>query len=1012
MMATMSSAFTTANRRKRIATYGKSSRTATTFAWNEDAPSPERPRKQAGVLNGTLKSPAGIPKAGGALASTYTSVENSPASRDIFDVLSDAEVGPADSPVLAKPRSKPVATVDEFDVPVSDDEPSPPPRRTGKPLQPSRKPEPVRRPISIPKAQRKPDKVPHLSADGPLTPPRRRARTPQPEQKADNGESNKVLAAKRPAARPKPKPRRTTPATAGSATQKKSESASTLLSKDPVLRALSDVDVFDVPPSDEDAPIFTPRRPSSALVSQAGPSNMIRALSARPSPSPSPTESDGSNTSRKRKRQESSQSSVAGDGSSGPSIMKESSFSLRRKKYQRKEASVSPGHEMTTFTSSTRVANISPQDPVINKPKRTRIRTIGLARQSIAKGLSSPAKLHSMLAVRPSSKPIPAPELPEIVAFEDETMYDIPDPSTPVTRPTLPTIEESVTPRQTQMFNNLLGESTEAITPGMPNIRSLQLTDRKPASLLGGLTRSSSDIPQTTLSRKKRLVDRLMQAAPSSEEEASESDGETEEDIVEIPVKSAPTPRKIFGKAVPNNDASDDMTIDSQNQSNSQASQNTLSVNVSTKVTYAKQRSYVSESNIEDGLLSMDFDDAFGFEPNKGQGAISDDEDDPASQVRGIHELRRQGQNQKFQMEAQTAIDDIADKAGLGKSVRRSAMLDFCSRMADPQFMEQLLQSALAHQFLASIGSTGEVIFDFAASVAVAFILKAGPGSNVLDEIHASDIMTTLARLLDVDSDINRIAKDRKTNMSKVGRESVDNFRSLAQKSSIWSQDNPSKVSPQIVALRTMELLVLAFRKAGSTEALISENVICKLLDLASGPCERFKVGKALAQDLMVLNIMFSIMEAVSISKEKQATWSNDILQRLVKLMPVFFGASSASPVKLVIRLCILLTNNKPKACELFAGPKFVKPLVESISHGFTQLASDLADEEKMELRESLILSLGAMINIAEFSDDARANVASNGDELVDALAKTFLEGSERAAQVCSYLHLVTEPFR
>jgi hypothetical protein len=605
-----------------------------------------------------------------------------------------------------------------------------------------------------------------------------------------------------------------------------------------------------------------------------------------------------------------------------------------------------------------------------------------------------------MLAVRSFRDHSAVQKVPDLSTPEDVTMYDIPEPATLVPKVSSTKHTGSITPRQKELLSNLLGGSSDATSSGMPSIRRLQLTDRKPT-----LARSSSDIPQTSYSRKTRLIDTLVQAAESTEEE--ESDEETEEGIVDVPKDPGTntTVRQATSSDASSN-AADDMKVDTgAAQSQSQSSQNTLHANSGSRFTYARQRSYRQESDVTEGLLlAMDFDEPLGssgFSGNNKLEPVSEDEDDPASQVRGIHELRRQGENQKFQMEAQTSIDDIADKTNLGKSIRRSALLDFCTRMADRNFLELLLESALVDQFIASIGYTGEVIFDFAACVASAFVLEARPDPTILDEFYKSDIVTSLAKLLVLDADISRIAKERMTNLSKLGRESVENFRAVVQTSSIWSPETLDKVTPQIVALKTLELLVLGLRKVGRTEALLNEDVFDKVLHAVEGPCERLKAAKETSQDVMTLNIGFSIMEAMSLSTEKQSTWSNSILQRLADATSVLFSTKRASPIKLATRLCILLTNNKPKACEIFAGQDFVKPLVSFINHMFTQLACGPLDGES-EVRENLILSLGAMINIAEFSDKARISVLSNGDELLDALANTFLEGSERAAHVCS----------
>ena len=988
----MASNFTTADRRKRIATYGNSSRLATKFNWDEDAPSPERTHKHAGSLNGSLKRPAGALRGGSKLGSFWKSTLQSPAARDVFDVPDDDELPLPASPVTVKkvpPKPAPAAQ-DDFDVPLSDNDVPASRRRVGKTAQPLRKPQAAPPPISTVKTLRKPDSNVTTSSSNPIAPPRRRAKTPQLEHNPENGEQSQPPASKRSVAKPKAILRATTPAPPPSATYKKTKSATTLPSKKTAAKTKPDFDEWDVPLSDEDVPILTPRKAKPAPITRAKSPTITRA-----SLSPGLAESDDSNASRKRKRQGSSQSSVVASLDATMSGIKRTTVVPRGKRYQKKEDSISPGLGASGTIKPAKIDQSS-----INKPKRTRVRTApGSSRGPVAKGQSSPAKLHNMLAVRSLPKPSPIAEVPEIAPIEDETMYDVEDPSTPIPRSNKPTVSGSVTPRQMQMFGNLLGESSDT-TPGMPSIRRLQLTDRKPGSLVAGLARSSSDIPQSAHTRKTRLIDTLRQAETSSEEEDdSESDEETDGEANDMLAMS------IAAKQTTKTGSQDEMEVEYEGPSQSQASQNALHLNNGSKVTYGQQRSYLEESNLEDGLLlSMDLDEALGLDGHgslQRQESISEDDDDPASQVRGIHELRRQGFNQKFSLEAQLSIDEIAGKASLEKSLRRSALLEFCSQMADAKFLDQLLESSLIRHFLASIGHTGEIIFDFAASVAVAFILESGPGFTVLHEVHRSDVMTSLTALLRNDLDITRIAKDRKTNLSKIGRESVDEFRALVQTSSMWDAGQPDKVTPQIVALRALELLILALRNAGSTESLVDENVICKLLDLAAAPCERLKASKATAQDIMTLNLAFSITEAASISNETQATWSNDVLQRLVSMMTVFFNARGVSPIKLAVRLCVLLTNNKPKACELFAGPPFVQSLVGFISHEFDQLASGLEETEAANAREALILSLGAVINIAEFSDQARKSVASNGDELIDALAKTFLVGSEQAAQVC-----------
>jgi hypothetical protein len=100
----------------------------------------------------------------------------------------------------------------------------------------------------------------------------------------------------------------------------------------------------------------------------------------------------------------------------------------------------------------------------------------------------------------------------------------------------------------------------------------------------------------------------------------------------------------------------------------------------------------------------------------------------------------------------------------------------------------------------------------------------------------------------------------------------------------------------------------------------------------------------------------------------------------------------------LAVKLCMNLTNNKPKACQPFSAKAFVQPLMHSIIEKFQSINTGLALEKRTEVSDSLILSLGAAINLAELSDQMRLNTADD----IETLVEIFLEGLKRASQVCT----------
>ncbi|KAF1850992.1 uncharacterized protein K460DRAFT_274859 [Cucurbitaria berberidis CBS 394.84] len=1009
MATSMFSNFTSADRRKRLVTYGKPSRLSTTPApapaSNDDAPSPERPRKHTATSNGTLKRPGGIgtnlkaaSSSGGARANT--------GSPDIYDVPSEDDfVARSIKPARKYPtRDRPPGDV--FEVPLSEDDAPAPSRRPVKAVQPSRKLATVKKavaaveepqkPVQLPKSAR----VPQPPSDDPVAPLVRRRKTPQPVQKAKQDTQNReqeqqpVVVAK-----PKASSRAVTPALSTSKARKDAKSTlGSALTKASVqtsaMKKLEDPDVYDVPSSDEEErlPTRQPVRRIPAAKSKAP----TKSLKASTEAHKSSVESDGSNTSKKRKRK----GSISSVTTVKPTIerKREPSVPQRNHKYQKKEDSISPGLDMPHKPDVTAAPEVQTAILTVNKPRRTRLRTVPvLARPAISKGQSSPAALHTMLPTRPLSKPSPIAEVPEVTALEDETMYAIPDPLATPVRSSKMVPPGSVTPRQKALFSSLLGESSSSTR--MPGISTLQLADRSPRPLLGALSRSKSDLTCSAQVRKPRLIDTIKRAETSSDDEDEDDDStsDSDETTAEIfhngsAIEKPPTTRHSAAILSDGMDVADIAAA-------SQTSQPTSGPGTSAKLTYAKARSYLEEANPEDALLiSMDLDDNLGFDSQR-KDCMSEDEDDPTNQVQAHHELKRQGQQKAFHWEAEMSIDDISNKTSNG--IRRSAMLELCTKMADTTFTNQLLDSSLAHQFFSNMSSNGEVVFDFATTIALIFVFRTNPTYTVLDQIHRTGIITALINLADNDMDIQRIAKDRKTNLSKIAQESVLKFRTLVHESSIWHSEKPDKLSPQLVALKAFDSLIVGLRKSDSREPLVSQAEISRLVDMTSKPYELVKSGTGSTHDTLVLNSILSILESVSVAGQKQPVWSIGILQRLADLLPVFFGHDTVSSTMLAVKLCMNLTNNKPKACQPFSGTTFVRPLVASIIYNFELLNAGIGLEQRTEVLESLILSLGAMINLAELSDSARCNV-DDGDQAIGTLVRIFLEGSERASQAKS----------
>ena len=763
-----------------------------------------------------------------------------------------------------------------------------------------------------------------------------------------------------------------------------------------------DLDVFDVPSDDEEAslpipeaPRLTSRHVSKESGKQLGTSRV--ALTKVPQKIVGKQKELGSLQNRKRKGSVSlaAVSRPTSERSQEPLIAK------RDRKVPKRDQGTSPGHDTTTAPMPRPAPQITTLEVATNKPRRTRTRTVPVIDQpTMLKGQSSPAVLHKMTPAEQISKQTHEESIPEVPA-SDDTMYDIPDTiSTPVRatplRRTTTSTPGSVTPRQKDLFSTLLGGSAAPKTPASA-LASLQLTEQKPRSLLSALARSKSDVAYSSQAKKTRLLTTLKNGDTSSEEEDSGSDEEVDNIVVaEHDVDMDKTPVQTKRPVLERNISG--LRKEETTAADSQTSQTSSGAVTRPKLTYATQRSYLQDANSEEEfLMSMDLDDNWKLDS---QAASTDDEEGSTSQPRTHHELRKYGQNTMFSWDMEESIREISDESNKGG--RRSAMMDLCTKMADAGFVSQLLDSGFMHQLLDSITSSGDTVFDFVSTASLLFILQTKPAYAVVDQISQSGVTASLTRLAANEAHISRIARDRKSNMSKIAQESLAEFCTMVLAAKVWSFRIPEKASPQILALKTVDLLTRSLRESGSTEALLTANDVLKIVSVCTSPSGRIKAGKSSPQDLLVLDLVISVLETVSIADQDSSIWSTKVLQTLSDVVPVFFEDRGLANTVEALKLCTILTNNKPKACQPFATQTFVRPLVNLVVTRFDLLETGGLDaERRTQVLATLTLGLGTMINLAELSDQARLNAMDDSGS-IDALVKTFIAGSQRADEADS----------
>jgi hypothetical protein len=756
---------------------------------------------------------------------------------------------------------------------------------------------------------------------------------------------------------------------------------------------------WDVPSSDDE----TPRRLTafSKLAKPFLPTKAPKGPTASHAPQKSsgaPSRHNEAEQEKKRKREKSDsvvaqkgreprQKSVPPPAAPLQSILKrpaksidfESSQSSQpARKRQRTPSKFSPPVALRTRSRTTTPEPQRAYGTMNGRPSKIAVRS-PTSRTKVQSGSSAPATLFKMIRDVES----PPTDSSENTVPSTPNLYsdmDVDLPSTPPAQATSPASimrNGSVTPRQKELWGKLLGSDPIDGPSDLPPISKLHLHSANPRKG-SSLPRSSSDVPQSTHSRRVRLIDSLKASAPIEEEDEDMDDiSEEEEGDVEEsrPVSSQTVNTQVTRKA--------DVTIKTS----------------TAKITYGPQRSYLEPKNEEAAFdeLMQELSQPMESQASQYQNQDLDEDDSQLGMARGFHDLRAAGSNLRLSDMFDNLINEI-EGPKYSLSIRRNALMELATKFLEQSAATYFLDRGFDRRLVKALGDLTDTTSNFVAAAAVALLADAGASADALYTIRQSRWYTKVVELLALDVDISRVVKDRKSNMSKVAQLSVVEFKDAMLKSKMWAGDTPKAFSPQLMGLKCLELLVRKMREYGNLEMLLDEKAIETLLAIVES-----KVEGGLS-DTVAPELVLSILESSSTTpatQKKPSGWPSSQVKIFAQLLSFLIASSSSLEQQrcgdLALRLSLNLTNENPKACDVFGSSSITQPLIQSIIENFDRLKGELSSEERARALDRLTLSLGAMINLAEFSDKVRVSVIqNNNDALLTRVVELFVAGRER----------------
>jgi len=580
---------------------------------------------------------------------------------------------------------------------------------------------------------------------------------------------------------------------------------------------------------------------------------------------------------------------------------------------------------------------------------------------------------------------------------------DIPPPRTPSRSPD-PAIEAN-TPHQRALWSMLLPAEPGSATPSSLNLPDLRLSDIQAHSptlqLFPGDTLMADSVFGTTINvtRPKRLIDALqvqkeeLDDADSAHEIESSTklDDSSEENEAEEPYLAA-TDESLPSQATTIDHKGQSKTLPNGSQRVYSASQPLPTLQGGgLKMTYARQRSYLTEQDLSEAGFLGTQELQYPIAPRRTRRPALQDspprlqhvqsvheelDEHGTSQgtiLRSIHELREAGGNVRLISEIEGMLDDIAD-CGISLSLRRSRLLELTRRLQEAPFRQLFAEQEFELRLFNFIDHPTDPVLKTLVAAATLNLLTGPKPGQALSLLINPSVVDHLVALLDMDKEVTSMTKARALNMSRAAQLELKSYWDELLQSSVWRVEKPVSISPRVLALQCLEYLIRQAREAGHTDRLLHQHAIERIVGLLSLPVSVGPSAPHIKPDTN-FQLSVSILESCTIVNQlhcgQPVNLGNDSLDAIATLLPSlethFYDVPEALRA-LVLRLYLNLTNNSPELCEAFSRPAVLRSILDIIVSHFKLVSNEAASHTSHPLRlDILILALGSLINMVEW---------------------------------------------
>jgi hypothetical protein len=232
--------------------------------------------------------------------------------------------------------------------------------------------------------------------------------------------------------------------------------------------------------------------------------------------------------------------------------------------------------------------------------------------------------------------------------------------------------------------------------------------------------------------------------------------------------------------------------------------------------------------------------------------------------------------------------------------------------------------------------------------------------------------------LLGIDDDLSEVVQAQSNGLNRPLQKTIQDI--VPRISDIlFPEPVKLKTSPCNLALLCLKSTISTMQSKGESpsgsSASLFENLMRLLLSESQRCMQQKQLSTASSQKLCMV---FSALEALTASPDSLNYEHRSIMEPLSTLHGLFYLKSSHTDIvgqqiqPLLIRVILNVTNSNSAICDEFANQDMVGGLVHMVTTHFGDLTEDTLGQENNSL-DSVILALGALINLTEQSEVSRS---------------------------------------